>query len=192
MKFKAQLTGDIMEGSGHWDSPDSWSVPVATLRIVLETARFRTMYRPVLVQPREGLYVVECEITDTSTDRSVTRIGELHDPSGKNLHPVTTAYDMAFQQAGSDMLMLMPMPDEGQTPEPEAQPDAEETADGLQDDDILLFGNMKGKPYGELKGTQQFLHFLDQLLHVKGLVFPEEAKNKQLASLLVLAQKEAS
>ena len=67
-----------------------------------------------------------------------------------------------------------------------------ETGIAISDDMVLLFGNMRGRTFKDVKDTPQFAHFLEQLCETRNLSFSDEARNEQLNLLLKYAAERMS
>ena len=115
--------------------------------------------------------VVACEIRDAETNTQVMRIGELDSPTGSR--PVTDAADQAFYKAAVSILQIRM-----------------ETSPAIKSDDtILLIAGMKGKRYGDVKGTEEFAKYLEQLRSNPDIRFPDRERMEQLSLLMKMATK---
>lgn len=146
---------------------------------------------------------VICTIKDVLTGESLSRVGEI--PLSGSEKPVSAAYDMAYQRAVTDFLVLKvrlenELPEEeeireGKTLQPCAAPvlasDSPKTEEGpsLTDDTVLLIGRFKGRTFGDVKALPQFLRFLEQLKSASGkLSFSDAERSEQLKQLEQYAQ----
>ena len=134
---------------------------------------FDVRYRLLLADTAAGRYAAECTITaNTPKPFTATRVGEVT-PEERSTHPVEEAYDRAFLRAAEDLLKLTVR-----------KVDAVQEVQELPDDEILLFGNMKGKKFGDVKNTEAFAHFLEQIRTTGELSFAEPEKTEQYRKLL--------
>ena len=142
----------------------------------------------------QSTFGVFCTVTDTLTGEQITRLGE----SGlTEEYSINSAYEKAFVSAVENFLdiKIVKCNDED-----EQKVQCEQISDGfgapvvtVPDKTVLLFGNLKGKTYGEVKDTPQFMHFLEQLQNTPDLHFAnDEAKQTQLEALRKLVIKEES
>ena len=182
------------------DKEAMWINKLAALRFFVELlAEGPPIVRaePFLVTSK----TVSASCTISMYDHAVQRIGEagIDEPN-----PATLAFERAFVAAAIDLFQLSlkeiktedgkAAPAKHKAPEHKAAPKAPEPrkavekAEPLKDLDIILFGNLKGQKYGEVKSTEQFKNFLAQLAGVENMAFPDAAKQKQFSQLMALAK----
>ena len=134
-----------------------------------------------------------CTVEDTLTGEKLTRLGE---SALEEEFPIKSAYEKAFVSAIEDFLDIKISKPKENEQEVQEEQNAEELVAitlSMPDETVLLFGNLKGKTYGEVKDTPQFMHFLEQLQNTPNLHFANDsAKQTQLEALLKLEIKEES
>ena len=162
---------------------------VAELKDIVENVfdeRLIVKYsNPVVLNER---CAVTCTIRDRLTDRELTYPAEVICTDPK-VHYIQETYEKAFWGAAISFLKVsVEMYDE----KPSSKNRKKETLPGdtsitISDDMMLLFGNMRGRTFKDVKDTPQFAHFLEQLCETRNLSFSDEARNEQLNLLLKYA-----
>lgn len=118
---------------------------------------------------------VSCTMSDILTGRSITRVAECVNGQSENLS-VESVYQKAFLKSASAFLGLEIRKIEDKEPL-------------IQDEEVILFGNLKGRSFGEAKDTPQFMHFLEQLSGAGGIHFPDKEREEQMKKFLKLAEE---
>lgn len=155
---------------------------------------FSVRYRLLLADTAAGRYAAECTITaHTQTPFETTRVGEVT-PDERLSTPIQTVYDRAFFQAANDLLKLSVRErTDGETVQnAEAVHEVQDDDDEMSDDEVLLFGGLKGKTYGSVKTDPAFQHLLEQIAANGNISFNDTQKAEQYRKLFRLAKKEES
>ena len=145
-------------------------------------------YRVVMADPIAGRYAVECTIAANLEEQpiEITRVGEVG-PKEMVDSPMEEAYERAFQRAANDLLQIK-IQKEGTFQNaktiPKVTQEVHEVQEVLKDDEVILFGNLKGRTVGELKGTEAFAHFLEQVKNTGNMTFSDPKVTEQYQRLL--------
>ena len=126
---------------------------------------------------------VFCTVSDTLTGEQLTRLGEV--PADTE-SPIKGAYEKAFVSAVESFLDIRIVKVNEKDAQEAQDVQEENTAPQsvLPDTAVILFGNLKGKTFGDVKETPQFIHFLEQLQNTPSLRFDNDAaKQEQLEAL---------
>lgn len=177
------------------EKEDMWQKKLEALRFYVEHIDTDVKVESHLLATTPSTVAVICTIS--GYNRSIQRVGEVE---LTETNPVTKASELAFVQAAIDFYLLRlhhkksssstttgtknAAEQKRKTP---SDKNAQEAIEPIRDTDIILFGNLSGQRYGDVRNTEQFQKFLDNLSKIEGMVFPEEAKNKQFRQLLALA-----
>lgn len=161
IKVFSPITGETYEASG---DRQRWSPNVTKLREAIES-RFSIRYVPIVLA---SSLAIECTIADRKSGRIVTRLVESSLIKDDGNRPISRLYNAALLTTATAFLKLVPVENSK-----------------LEDGEILLFGALKGKKFGDVKGEAEFAHFLEQIKAARGLSFPDEKRQEQLNKLLV-------
>lgn len=169
--------------------PKQPQISPAMIRHIIEkwhNPSFEVRYRMILADTVARRYAAECTITaNTPTPFETTRVGEVS-PEEDVSHPIEEAYNRAFLKAAGDLLKLTVKSVEKS---PNSHENAQEVQEVISDDEVILFGEFRGKKIGEVKGTPGFDHFLDQIRLAGPMQFPiSPEKTEQYRKMLQLAK----
>ena len=169
--------------------------------------RLKVNYRYQNIYCDQNHIVIECTMTIPGSTNNIIELGEIVNETmyskRAKLYPFTYAYRRAFDRAAIKLLDFdeehviadsefnsasIKKSTKSNNSETQKQNETDKSAESeIKDDTTLLFGNMKGKTYGEVKNTAEFKKFLQWVAN-REISFPDE-RQEQLIQFKALAKE---
>lgn len=171
--FPTASLHNVKQENGRWKCYDRFSVSDITYT---EGGLIKTV--TIEVSDNSGVYL-------TQTFGSLRAVRSENEAIARTAEPVPMAAATAQTKAVPQAEATQP----AVTPAPASEPKKQGIKAPIDDSEVILIGNSKGKTFGEVKNTQQFLSFLKMTASSTDAGYQTEEEQRQFAVFKKLGQQ---